>query len=135
MTGVFSFPFHGKELIATFRQPSVAVLKIVVKACRHLAKRALGRRRVEGLDIDQVYLMGTKGLGAAEDLGHVIAGLELVENQDKILFAGLSQGISLAFLGVALHGIVVALSGGSAAHLLKNQSSRCIWHSTGSLSK
>ena len=79
--------------------------------------------------------MGTKGLGAAKDFGDVIAGLELVEDQDKVLFTRLCQGISLALLGVALYGIVVALSGGSAAHFLKNQSSRCVLYSTGSLSK
>ncbi len=101
-----------------------------MKAGRHLAKRALSRCRVEGLDINQVYLVGPKGLGATEYLGDIEAGLEVVKDENKRLRAGRGQHVTLALLGIALHRIMQALAvgkfAGSACHWQINQSYR-LW--------
>jgi len=60
-----------------------------MKHRRNLAKGAFCWRRVKGADVDQMNGRSTKGLSTAEDLGNIETGLELIENQDKFMRAGL----------------------------------------------
>ena len=53
----------------------------------NFAKRAFGWSRIEGGDLHKVYGGSTESLGAAKNLAYVEAGLELIENQYKLMIS------------------------------------------------
>lgn len=119
---------HRKELIAARAEFLETGLERVMETGWDLAKRTFGRGGVKRIDIDQVDLIGPKGLGTTKDLGNIKSGLQVVEDEDERLRPRPGQHITLALLGITLSGILQALVvgalGGSVAHLLINQSSR-----------
>ena len=78
----------------------MTVDKRVEKARRDGLESPLRGRGIEGADVDQVDLMGTECLGAAENLGDIESRLEVIEHHNEGLLPRLCEEIALPLLGI-----------------------------------
>jgi hypothetical protein len=104
MDGGAGLRLQGKHSIITGYQFAVHAGETIVKAGRHPFEGTHGRRRIEKINADQMYLMGPESIGATEYFSDIEGRFEAVQHNYEAVGPRCGQQVGILLPAETLSG-------------------------------